>query len=115
MWPVLIALSLPSFGRLKVPRPRYPLHGLIDIKYDGRIVREMVWPLAALGHPTNSPSVVGGLAVYTPTAGSAGAPTNALGVVGVPTGLGPSICGDPVPRDDSLRSVPLGNTHLNLF
>ena len=49
--------------KLTVPRPRYPLHGLIFIKYDDRIVREMAWPLAALGHPTISPSVVGGRAV----------------------------------------------------
>ena len=66
---------------------------LLDIKYDDRIVREMAWPLAALGHPTISPSVFGGRAVYTPAAGSAGAPTNTPSVVGVPTGLGPSIFG----------------------
>jgi hypothetical protein len=61
--------------------------------YDDCVVRELTWPLVALGHPTNSRRVVGGPVVYTPMAESAGAPTDTPSVVGVPTGLGPSIFG----------------------
>ena len=79
--------------------------------YDDRVVREMTWPLVALGHPTNSRRVVGGLVVYTPMAESAGPPTDTPSVVGVPASRGPSIFGCPAPSDDSLRSVPSEHVH----